>query len=136
MLAVYHADRKHAHWAAPLCPTCVAPGDSQVIILADNSATIRNVPDVFAVAMSLGRSVSNRAWQWEEWGWVVDVLGRLASEQEDLQAQSLPSLSEYLGNQETITLSVVWSLWEFASEKSWLWKQENLFILMSAWVFD
>lgn len=87
MLAVYHVDWKRAHWAAPLCPTGAGPSDSQVIILADNSATIRNGPGVFAVAVqSPGRSVSHRARQWEEWGWVVDVLGSLAGEQEDLKA--------------------------------------------------
>lgn len=58
----------------------------KVIISAD-SAMIRNAPGVFAVTVqSLGRSVSHRARQQEEWGWVVDVLGRLATDQEDLQA--------------------------------------------------
>lgn len=45
------------------------------------------MPQVHLLCLqSLGRSVSHRARQWEEWGWVVDVLGRLASEQEDLEA--------------------------------------------------
>lgn len=53
-----YQDWKHARWAAPLCPTCVAPSDSQVIILADNSATIRNAPGVFAVAVQISGKVS------------------------------------------------------------------------------
>lgn len=69
----------------PFAPTCFALGDSQVIILADNSATGGNVPGVFDVAvLSLEKSISCRTRQQEEWGWVVDVLGRLASEQADL----------------------------------------------------
>lgn len=70
----------------PFAPTCVALGDSQVIILADNSATVRNAPGVFDVAvLCLEKSISRSTRQKEEWGWVVDVLGRLASEQADLR---------------------------------------------------
>lgn len=57
-----------------------------MIILADNSATGGNAPGVFDVALvSLGKSVSRGTRQREERGWMVDVLGKLASEQTDLR---------------------------------------------------
>lgn len=84
MSAAYHIDGKHAYWVVPLCPTCVALGDSQVI-LADSSATGRNAPGVFDVALlSPGKPVSRGTRQREGRGWLADALGRLASEQAGL----------------------------------------------------